>query len=209
MENNPMLKHVAEKRLYVYSEYHDSVSCYVHYIGYFHDRIKFEDAELIARLYLALAPRKTNATLAFYPFDNKEWESVSHGKWQLNSQKTFHRSGWLNKPKDRLWLVGSPLEDDFLPGALKFAWNISANETVLLIPTIEADLEYLLKNFQDDFETNPENEFRLINHYDNIFSRGHDGFCFRVFSKTVDGTHVLNSLRNISDYPVLEKQKPL
>ena len=143
------------------------------------------------------------------PVDNEAWEKISQDKWQTSFQKTFHRSGWFNKPKDRLWLGGNTLKEEFLPEALKFAWNISANETVLLIPIFNNDSEYLSNNFQDNFATNPENELSLINHYDNIFSRGHDGFCFRVFSKTVDSGQILHFLRNASVYPVINKQEPL
>lgn len=184
----------------------DGLVYYEHHVG---DFVKSEgrvvtdivftkgDARAVAEL-LQCFSEASEVIIAFYPWLESGWESLSASGWTTMHEQTFVRHRWLGQAGSHRWVVGRARSPGKLVEIIHWAWTLPGRDTLLFIPTSDLDIRPLVRSFQDDEEDNDTNEIRLLRDYPALASRGLEGRYLRVFSTTVDDRALATCVGNTS-----------
>ena len=187
-----------KKEILVHSSRNEALSCFEHVIRMNDGCIPAEDAEWIAEILDEIVPEGGKAFLAFYPIDEERWEIFSENNWKRVFRKRFQRRGLFGMSKSALWEVGYSIQPNFLGKAFKYAWDISANDTVMLFPAREDEIMFFFDEFEDDFEANPDNEKKIVGVVGTVISRGWDGYWANIYSGDYDTKAIATMIEEVS-----------
>ena len=168
----------------------------VAHLGYFDCQINLEQSWLIAKLIWSFKNEKLYSLVAAYLFNESKWKQVYRLGWQLYLRKTFLRKAWFPRTIEHDWIVGNCPSVECLQEALHTGWNLSGNESLIMILTDDANaiLSKLEQTYRDDLGTLDDNELSWMDFCPFVFSRDHDGLTLRLYTLSLSENQLKNKL---------------
>lgn len=151
-------------------------------------------SDQVAGLAIDLRRPGEDVLLALYPISLVKW-SLAGIEGQITlADEHFDRRGVLGGVQKRDWLIVTAYERQSLSKAIRYAWNISGNETFLvLIGKRECAAPYS-KVYRDDLEWNSANAESALRFFPTVMNRGHDGERLEILSKRTNTAEIRASL---------------
>jgi hypothetical protein len=109
-----------------------NLKAFDHQIGYFDSSITQETADFIAQLVLGATHGAEKSILSFCPIDEERWDSLGKSGWTTLIRQPERREGPLGWRRHWSWIAGYADTQEALANQIRFAWNISGNESVSL-----------------------------------------------------------------------------
>ncbi len=153
-------------------------------LGYFDSSLSPGEAELIAELLWSFKKDDLHVLVAAYLFDGSRWEEARRLGWRPLLIKSFNRKGFFPRSVQYDWAVGSCPSAECLREVIHTGWNLSGNESLIMVLTQESDevLARIGQTYEDDLEAVEQNELRWIDYCPLVSSRDHDGLTLRLYT---------------------------
>ncbi len=176
-------------------------------LGHFDCRINEEQSELLSSLIWEFRRPEQDAVLSCYTFDHPEWEEVKKLGWQILSDKTFVRKAIFPRTIEYGWVLGHCPSREGLSRALRLAWNISGNETVIVLVGGRAEVGSAQEIYVDGIGNLEDNELCWVANWPFVFSRDHDGLTLRIYTQQLSVDQLLAKLSDFLTSRQVQFQK--
>ena len=176
-------------------------------LGYFDCSINEDEAILISDLAWEFRKPEQDVLLSCYTFDHPEWTQIEKLGWQILAKKTFVRKAIFPRRVEYPLVIGHCPSKECLSKALGLAWNISGNETVIVLVGDRTKVDSVLETYVDNIGNLENNELCWVTKWPFVFSRDHDGLTVRAYTQQLNADQLLTKFSDFLTNRQIEFKK--